>query len=299
MIDITKIRYPELNQALFMYPGPQILLGHDLYWTMKEDGSNIGCYLDETGEVQFRTRNMDKASPDFYKYMEGTEEYPKIKELLESSTDWNSEYVLFGELLTKGKSPTRIELHEKTRFVAFDLYTTRQKSFITYNALHQQCYHFDIPIVELLGTCNVIDLPSLWEFRDQMLDICRERRKEGVVAKGWDKMYKSDSSIHSGRGLLYFKEKLDTPKLEKIPRVVQEGLIQLPALPDSEVYGAIEKARADIGDTDFMNIKKAMPLVAQYVGEEMKKHHCATPSRKLFDYYQDRCQELRTAEGSQ
>lgn len=295
MIDITKIRYPELSQALFMYPGPQILLGHDLYWTIKEDGSNIGCYLNESGEVQFRTRNMDKASPDFYKYMVGTEEYPKIKDLLESAADWNTEYVIFGELLTKGKSPTRVELHEKTRFVAFDLYDARHDTLISYNTLHQQCHHFDLPVVELLGTCRVIDLRSLWEFRDQMLDICRERRKEGTVAKGWDKSYKPDSSLHSGRGLLYFKEKLDTPKLEKLPRVVQDGAIQLPPLPESEVFGAIEKVRADIGDTDFMDIKKAMPLVAQYVGEEMKKHQCTGPTRKLFEYYKDRYQELRGA----
>ena len=70
-----------------------------------------------------------------------------------------------------------------------------------------------------------------------------------------------------------------------------EGKIILPDLPDSEIYGAIEKVRADIGDDQFRQIRVAMPLIARYVGEECKKHNSVGP-RNLHAYYQDRLKEI-------
>jgi len=66
----------------------------------------------------------------------------------------------------------------------------------------------------------------------------------------------------------------------------------LPILPDSEIYGAIEKVRADIGN-DFTDIKIAMPLVAQYINEECRKHNCNAP-RNIFQYYQQRIRDIQT-----
>jgi hypothetical protein len=292
MIDISKTKYPELDRAVLLRPGPQIVLGHEIYWTVKEDGSNIGCYLNDEGEVHFRSRNMDQASPQFYSYLGSTDEFPAIKELLEDAAHWKDEYVIFGELLVKGKSPTKTEIHEKTRFVVFDIWSSRYQRFMNYTKVHQECYHVDLPVVDLLGTCHANTLDSLWSFRDEMLDICKDLGKEGAVAKIWDDSFNAGDAVSLKRGICYFKEKLDTPKIEKKPRKVDDGKPQLPELPESEILGAIEKVRVDIGE-EFSNVRIAMPMIADYVKEECRKHHCVLgKGQSLFRYYQLRLQEL-------
>jgi hypothetical protein len=72
-----------------------------------------------------------------------------------------------------------------------------------------------------------------------------------------------------------------------------EGKIILPDLPDSEIYGAIEKVRADIGDEKFRDVRTAMPMIAKYVSDECKKHNSAAP-RNLHAYYQDRLKNIES-----
>jgi hypothetical protein len=71
------IEYPKLNYINNVVPYPHILLGKEIYWTIKEDGSNIGCYIKE-GELLFRSRNMEVASPQFTQYMKATEQHDGI-----------------------------------------------------------------------------------------------------------------------------------------------------------------------------------------------------------------------------
>ena len=285
MIDITKIKYPKLQGILNLYPNPEIVLGQEIYWTEKRDGSNIGCYIQPLSlekDVQLRSRNMDRASDQFHKIFKETEQAENIRELLLDAENWKKEYVIFGELLTKGKSPTRIETHEKHEFVVFDIWETPRKRWLSYNAIHQQCRHFDLPVVELYGTCNVVSREKLFEFKDLMLAKAFECNHEGVVGKCWNPKFES--------GIQYFKEKHDLPAIEKLPRLDEEGVIRLPVLPDSEVMGAIEKARTDLG-TDFTQIRVAMPLIAKYVAEECKKHNSRAP-KGLHAYYQQRLKDI-------
>jgi hypothetical protein len=276
---LTKVKYPHLDHLDRLDPGPQILLGCEIYWTLKEDGSNIGIALVD-GKPEIRSRNCDRAQADVYANMMQSDQWSAILDLLNSAASWNTEYVLFGELCQKGKSPTRCKTHETTHFVAFDLWNEREQGFVSYTRLHQECFHAGVPVVDLLGTSKSTTLDELYAFKDQMLEICKQRGDEGTVGK----TYVDGAQV-------YFKSKLDTPKLEKIPRELRDGKIQLPPLPDSEVYGAIEKARVDLGDADFRNIKLAMPLIAQYVSVEGKGHCCSIP-RNLYSYYEQRLKDL-------
>lgn len=279
MIAISKIKYPELDRILLLKPNPHVLLGKEIYWTVKEDGSNIGAYLNEKDEVCFRSRNMDEASEQFYTYLKSTDEYEPIRELLLDARQWNDEYVIFGELLVKGKSPTRIQRYDRTQFIVFDIWSNKGKAFYNYTKVHQECYHFGLPIVELLGTCRVSTIDKLLEFKDTILEKTKGMKKEGCVGKTWFK-----------DGFIYFKEKHDTPMIERLPRVEEDGKIILPILPDSEIYGAIEKARTDLG-SQFKEIKVAMPVIAKYISDEAKKHNCQNP-KNLFNYYQQRLKDL-------
>ena len=270
-------KYPELNRIGLLYPSPQILLGDEIYWTEKRDGSQLRIALVD-GEILISTRNQDEASPQFQEYFKQTEQYAAIKELLKDTNgfcdnptaNFDIGAVVFGELLCKGKSPARFETHERCEFILFDIYSQKDERFLPYTAVYQHAYHYNLPIVESWALSRHTDLASLYAFRDEMLILAKERGREGVVLK----------SYHSQ---IFAKEKLDTPV---IPRVkIDEGQPANPRLPDSEVMGAIAKAHADIGE-EIKDKKIAMPLIAQYVTEEQKKHLCSKPEQNLFSYYQ-------------
>lgn len=276
---LTRVKYPHLDSLDRLYPGPQVLLGNEIFWTLKEDGSNVGIAIVD-GKPEIRSRNCDRAQADMYAALMSSSQWSGIIDLLTSASQWNSEYVLFGELCQKGRSPTRCKTHEETHFVAFDLWSEKEQSFVGYTRLHQECHHAGLPVVELLGTCKVTDLIDLYAFRDKILDVCKDKGEEGSVGK----------TFINGEAV-YFKSKLDTPKLDKVPREIKDGKIQLPPLPESEIMGAIEKARVDLGNDVFKDIKQAMPLIARYVSEEGKHHMCSVP-RNLISYYHTRLQDL-------
>ena len=283
MIEIKKIRYSELNPIMAMYPNPHILLGHKIYWQEKRDGSNIGAYLNEEDDINLRSRNMDIASEDFHTIFLETKEAENVKELLISMRDeWNDECVIFGELLVKGKSPTRTELHDKHEFIIFDVWSTKIGDLIPYTLVYQHCYHFGLPIVDLYGTSRHMTLESLLAFRDKILEIAKEKGREGTVGKTFEKNAKYK----------YFKEKLDLPKFKKKPRHIEGGKPIPPPLPESEILGALDKALVDLGMSEFKNVKKAMPLFAEYVGAECRKHNCCRGDGLLFQYYRAKVEDL-------
>jgi hypothetical protein len=285
VIDPSKVRYPDLDRIMNLKPNPHILLGKEVVWECKRDGSNLRLYLDQDGKLVAGSRNMDIASEQFQKYFAATPQYTAVDELLRDAEQWNDAYVVVGELLIKGKSPTKIEYHDDHSFVLFDIWSAKTGGFVNYTKKHQEAYHYGIPIAELWGTCNVNTLESLLAFRDQMLQKSLDEHREGVVLK-----------YVNGVEFIYAKEKNDTPRYEAVARVEETGKIVLPPLPDSELCGAIEKAYTDTGD-GFFDVSKAMPLIAQYVKIEQQKHNSAPPVRKLFEAYKSRVEELRLAGG--
>lgn len=272
--------YPKLGQIASLKPNPAIVLGRPIYWTVKEDGSNIGCYLNEDGEVQLRSRNLDIASPEYYHKFANLGYLDSMKDLLESARDYNDEYVVFGELLSKGKSPTRIKCHDTDEYIIFDIWSEKSQTFLSYSKVYQEAYHADIPIVELVLISRVATLDRLYETRDSLLEMCKEFKHEGVVGKVY-----GDESI-------FFKEKLDSIHYDKVQTIDDGPHVVLPTLPDSEVYGAIDKVLVDIGSEQFADVKVAMPMVAKYVAEECRKHHCSNV-KNLFGYYKQKLEDLQ------
>ncbi len=279
---MENIKYPHLNRIAMLYPGPGIILGEELLWQPKWDGSNVRFYLDNENNVCMGSRNMPIASEDMLATAHSIPHLiDNVTDLLQDAKNWNDSYALFGELMKVGRSPTRLTTYNEPSFVAFDLYSAKLSKFVNYTALHQQCCHSNIPCIDVKVITRHTDIDELYAYRDKML---RENQDiEGFVIKTYDSKY----SI----GMLAVKEKHDTVKLDKIPRDIKDGLPKLPPLPDSEIYGAIDKVIADIGIEQFKDIKIAMPLVAQYVNTEAKKHF-NSPPRSVFTYYQKVLEEL-------
>lgn len=274
-----EIKYPELTGIANLFPSPQVLLGKRIYWTEKRDGTNLAVTLVD-GRINLFTRHQE-ASEQFTNYFYETEQAESIRIFVEDYTyDTSSirevnEFVLnpvvFGELLIKGKSPARFEVHDHHEFVVFDIWDSVVGRFLPYTSVYQHCYHYQIPVVECFGISRHTSLDSLYTFRDEMLLVAKENSREGVVLKTFN-----------GDEHIFAKEKLDIPRIDRVQ--FDTGGVRLPSLPESEVMGAIAKAHADLGDV-FSDRTQAMPLIAKYIEEEMKKHLCGKPEKRLYDSY--------------
>lgn len=269
--------YPEMNRIAMLYPSPQIMLGEEIYWTEKRDGSQLRISLVD-GEVKIATHHQEEASEQFIGYFKQTEQAISIEQLLRDSNglcdnpaaNFDIGAIVFGELLSKGKSPARFEYHDKYEFVIFDIWARKDSRFLPYNMVYSYAYHYALPVVECWAMTRHIDLESLYSYRDEMLAMAKEKGREGVVLKNY----------HSQ---IFAKEKLDIPVIPHVK--IEEGTPRNPQLPDSEVMGAIAKVHTDLGEA-FMDKRVAMPTIAKYVSEEQDKHLCSKPEHPLFSYYQ-------------
>lgn len=277
------IKYPSLTTISRLYPNPEILLGKSILWERKYDGSNIRLYLDKDDNLQCGSRNQEMASEDIVASLFCTGYADSIRELLlDEKYTWQNESIVFAELLSKGKSPTRIEMHANDDIVIFDIHGSdrRWKSYLN---LYKKCHQFGLPIVETLGSSHHASMQSIYKFRDEMLLVCKSRNIEGIVGK-----------THCLLGTeipLQFKEKLDMSSYMKKLSIRKEEKTFLPPLPYSEIMGAIEKVYADIGLEKFRDVRIAMSLCAQYINEESKKHFCAKV-KNPFKYYQQRLEDI-------
>jgi len=185
---IEEITYPHFGPIAGLYPNPGILLGHDIYWTLKEDGSNIGCYLDADDNLQIRSRNQKVASPLFFKIIESTGYIADITEALLHARDYGNEYMIFGELMTKGKSPTRIEYHTENKYTIFDIFSMKNNEpevggFLPYSRVHQEAHHMNVPVVELMRLSNVNEISSLYTIGMSCLQSVKRGRKKVLLER--------------------------------------------------------------------------------------------------------------------
>lgn len=273
------MEYPSLERSTRLYPTPRILLGKLIWWQEKRDGSNCGAFL-RSDQIYFRSRHQTIAADSILASIKDTGYVPILHEcLLDAQNTWNDELVIFFELLQKGKSPTHTELHPINDIRVFDIYS-KKEGWLNYNKVHQICYQWHFPIVELWAMSRHLDQQSFAKFRLRMLRHAKKAGREGVVGK----VYGSEP--------IFFKERLDIPSLKKSRTSIENGAVQLPPLPKSEIQGAIEKVYVDLGIEKFSDKIIAMPMIARYANEEAKKHMCATP-KNLFQHYLDKLEDLK------
>lgn len=275
-------KYPHLEYLEHIRPDPHLVLGRRIDWTLKEDGSNCGIYLNENDELTVRSRNMDVCDGAMLEAFKRTGFYEAAEESLFSARQWGLDYVIFGELMTKGKSPTRIKFYDKDDFKVFDIFTQSpngESDWMNYVRMAQECNHAGLPFVDHLGTSISKSMDHLNDKISELMTLCRETRQEGVVGKLYDLG-------------IFFKAKTDTPPMKLFSPDEEEGKIVLPPLADSDLYGAIEKVRESIGNEAFLDKRLVMPLIAKAVSDECASHYRSKPLTNLFEAYQVKCREL-------
>jgi len=273
----TKNKVVTIDKKLFDNP---------IYWQVKVDGMNVGCYLDNNGDLQIRSREQLRISNDM---RERFLKLPYAQNIITLLKELNSDYpdddiVLFGEFMIKGKSPTRIEIHDEDSFKAFDLHIgnlKRDPPFVKWEQFSQTCDTHQIPRVELVEITTAYTFEDLMAIRDRLITLCQEKRWEGVVGKVW-------LTNEFGSFLNIVKEKPYIPKIAN-PKNPENDL---PDLPDSEITGAIEKVLCNFGVEQFADVKFAMPQIAIKVKEQCEKHGCKKPGDRVYVLYRERLMRM-------
>jgi len=171
------IKYPKLGYLRESPYGGRELLGKLIYFEEKRDGSNIRCFIDENDNLQFGSRNKIPASDDLLKSIENTG-YDSILRtaLYTEKYQWNHDIIVFFELLQKGKSPSRIEYHEKDDIAVFDIYDING-GWWNYTRVYQFCYQWKLPIVKLWAVSSYSTIEKLEKQIEKMLDRAKKKKK--------------------------------------------------------------------------------------------------------------------------
>jgi len=273
-----KYQYVHIPNLETMRPTPRVLLGRILFWTEKKDGECVAIW-DKAGKVQISSKNQEQANSDIVNKVQRSEDYPKVLRLLKE----NPQYVLYVEECVKGRSVTGAEEYDRDYLFLFDIYDRDAEKYLNYTAVHQHAYHHEISVVKLYARTRHRSMKDLLKFANHVLLYCKEVHLEGMVIKPQKPYIKSLTGWDLG--YVQAKVKLDVPKVKKVK--IAKGEAIYPPIPENEILGAINKAHQDLGDEGIKNVSKAMPLIAQYVGEECKKHYYSKSPKTLFFYYKE------------
>ena len=272
-----KKKYPDLEPIRRLRNEGRELLGKFIYLTEKRDGSNISIWLDENDNIRISSRNMINADESLVNILKSIKEYEKAVLLIkEQKEHFNEDFVVFGELINKGTSPARFERHKHPKYILFDIWDNKAGRFVGYNKLYQLAYQYRLPVVKVIELIVPVSLDELESKIQQALNWCKRHRREGVVGKCYQNQ-------------VFFKEKLDVPKLPKVKKKNQTP--QYPPLPEEKVLRALQHTYDELAKQyenvdEIWNDKKiVMPVFAKYVSIECREHLYSMPRKSLYKFY--------------
>ena len=293
-MEMEGITYPDLNSFSRWLPRPnedgtmyvpeisieERLFNKKIFWEAKRDGSNVGVWLDAAGTPQVRTRNRVYAQEGIRERVLKLPYAKGIVEFLKLCYACNIEVVIFGEWLPKGRSSARFEMHEQDEFQAFDIWNESEKRWFDWFEKRNICDKYGIPHVQIIDISEVSTLDELIYHRDRLVDFCKQcGDREGVVGKVY---------VPGTKFVNFFKEKVpDKPVVKKDKKDDDPR----PELPDSEIYGAVDKAYMDMPPEQFHDPKYAMPLIVKLIEHECEKHGCKCTKRATL-YYKQKIEDL-------
>ena len=268
------IPYPKIGY-ISEFKTPDIFLGNEINYQLKYDGSNIAVFVDNV-DVTLQSRSGIDAHINFYNTFYKCANCGDLMLMCRSSESAGYPIVAFIELMTVGKSPTRVQTHEVNSFVCFDILDISTGLFLSPQSMEYLCRQFGVPTSAVVWKAAPASLHDISVNTGVALSYAEELGYEGVVAKCVidEKviMFKDKTDI--------LREKLRTAKEPKEPRDTE----RLPDLDDRDVNGAISKVYDEIGAESMRSPKIAMPLVAAQIVAEAKKHG-RSPPRDMFGCY--------------
>lgn len=111
-------------------PSENCLLGKEIVWTVKEDGSNTGIYWDDQSK-RYRICSRNARYAVFEPKMLQLPEVAKVMEFLSwVHVAYGSQYIVYGEFMQKGWSPTHLKNYEEDSYKVFDIYDCVNENFL-------------------------------------------------------------------------------------------------------------------------------------------------------------------------
>lgn len=299
-------RYVELERIKRLEEEGRELLGEFIYVFEKRDGENVSIWLEGTDDPNIMlphvsSHNMVNADPNIVSRLQATPEWEKLCLLLRTEfANFNKHFILFGELVNKGKGATRIEpTHKYAHWYMFDILDADADTYLPYPLVHQMAYHYRLPCIEAFETWTPWKMDDIEPKVKEWKTWAKRHRREGVVGK----VYKNGKFIG-------FKEKIDLPDLPPVPRAIAEKAT-FPPMPEDRILRALQHAWDDL-DTirtteNFAYIQSsdkpkempwaedhmrqlwkrkdlAMPLIAKQISVEAREHNF-NPPKNVFEIY--------------
>lgn len=266
-------KFIDLDRIQKIYPDPSMLLNRELGYYLKLDGACTSARNKE-GTIILASRNNSIAPDSMINSFKDTSSYEPIQKLLRN----RPRETLFGELLQKGSSPTKIETHKKNYWIGFNI-RLPDGSFMDMNKTYEIFRHYGIPTAPLICTINKSSLDELYKADDEIKEMMKGRHREGAVGKTVD-------------ATLMWKSKPEEVMPIRTKVVKEENPLE--PLPDSEAFGAVDKAFMEIEnkygiDTFFDKTKRGiiMPIISRYINTEIEKHGTGKPKFNFFYYFED------------
>jgi len=260
-------KYTSLERVRRLRNEGRELLGQRILATEKRDGENTSLWLDENREVRISSHNLEDAAKDIQSRMKATPEYPKVVDLL--NDEYQGNIIVYGELIKK-VSPTRIERRKKyVHWVLFDVYDVDAGRYMPYNWIYQLAYHYKIPIVRIVDEFIPMSEGELFGKIEEAKKWCKRHCREGVVLKDY-------------KNQVFAKEKIDLPKRPKLKQTQTRP--EYPPMPEETIIRALMHALDEVGEENWKDKAKAMPVVARHVATEAREHNYNMP-RNIYSYY--------------
>lgn len=274
------VKYYELEPIKRLKNEGRELLGNTILLTEKRDGENVSIWLDDNNEVRISSHNLIEASADIVNRLKSTPEYHRAVSLLREEHElYDGDYILYGELL-KLISPTHIEPKRKyIHWVLFDIYDCKANRYLHYNHLYQKAYHYKIPTVRVILAVKPYSMDELYSAVNLALSWCKKHKREGIVGKDYTNQ-------------IFFKEKIDIPEVPII--LSAKKTVEYPPMPEERILRALQHAFDVVGEHDWMDKSKAMPIIAKYLALEAREHNYAVPNNMYKIYLDTPIEKLKS-----
>ena len=246
-----------------------------VYWEVKREGSCISVdFLDDKNPLMsIHTRNQVAE--------EGVQcEVKALLKPLEASLRemLGTKYIAYLELCRKGKSPAQFEELKEPVMVLFDIFDTEKGDYVSPGERYTMAAVAHIPYIDNTLVSTAVTFEDYNIQIEAMIERAKAEGHEGYVAK-W---------MNNGMAFaVKCKVEHRYPKTAKEKKIKEvDSFIPLEL---SEVTGAIDKARNELGLDAFRDKSKAMPLIAKLVKEEEVKHS----KKNVFNIYIKYCEYLQ------
>jgi hypothetical protein len=328
-MEIKWKKYEDLEPIKRLLHDGREMLGQTVSISEKRDGENVSLWIVEDGiegivttlnnqqtiRHKIASHNMKDADDDIKKRLMETKEFSSVLELLqEEKFKYGHDYIVYGELIKKGASPTRIEpVHKHSHWVLFDIWDATNGKWLEYTQVYQFAFHARAPIVKEIDRFIPKNMDELMAKRDAMLKWCRRHKREGVIFKVYSRPeeYKCLNCLYIGKtkpcercrsektvslgSQVFAKEKIDIPKREKL-KIPKKEEIQLPPMPPDRILRALQHSydelinsfltESNTPEQLWKNKALAMPIIVKHFNVEGREHNFAPP-KNPFQIYMD------------